>query len=261
LREQRLRARLGAEEAGVVTPPRYRPDWTAGDGPRNAEAIAAYSRRLADRTAELLDRGAFPLILGGDCSIALGPMLALKRRGRCGLAYFDAHTDFRNLGNSDALEAAGGEDAAIIMGQGDARLMDLEGRGPSARAEDLVYVGVRDDAWAIDEVRTLGALTLTSGDAKRLGAAECAARALGRLEALDGFWIHIDLDVLDGALMPAVDSPEPDGLDYEALATLLRRLAGSPRAMGAQVTIYDPDLDPEEIHAPRIADCLVAAFA
>src|SRR2546423_3090408 len=81
LRDQGLLARLGARDAGCVTPPRYDPgDWRPGDGVAHAESIAWYSRRLADRIGALLDAGEFPLVLGGDCSILLGSALAMARR-------------------------------------------------------------------------------------------------------------------------------------------------------------------------------------
>ena len=80
LRDQQLLARLGAMEGGVVTPPRYVPEWAPGQGVRNAAAMAAYTRRLAERIGQLLDGGAFPVVLGGDCSILLGAGLALRQR-------------------------------------------------------------------------------------------------------------------------------------------------------------------------------------
>ncbi|RSS72831.1 arginase family protein, partial [Streptomyces sp. WAC05292] len=60
-----------------------------------------------------------------------------------------------------------------------------------------------------------------------------------------GFWVHLDADVLDPSVMPAVDSPDPGGLFPGELADLLRVLIGSPRCVGLNVTIYDPDLDPD----------------
>jgi arginase family enzyme len=118
LRDRRLRERLGAEEAGVVVPPRYRAEWWPGYGVRNREAIAQYSVNLARRVGRLLDEGALPLVLGGDCSILIGNKLALADRGRFGLAFIDGHSDFRHLGNSEAVGAAAGEDLAIVTGRG-----------------------------------------------------------------------------------------------------------------------------------------------
>jgi arginase len=82
LRDRRLLERLEAAEGGVVVPPRYQSQWEPGDGVRNEQAIKRFSLRLADRVAALLKQGSFPVVLGGDCSILLGNMLALRRRGR-----------------------------------------------------------------------------------------------------------------------------------------------------------------------------------
>jgi arginase len=100
----------------------------------HAEAIADYSRRLADRLERHVRAGEFPVVLGGDCSIALGTALALRRIGRFGLAYFDGHDDFRHPGNApDGVGAAGGEDVALITGRGQRDLTDIEGLGPLSR--------------------------------------------------------------------------------------------------------------------------------
>src|SRR5262249_15751796 len=64
---------------------------------------------------------------------------------------------------------------------------------------------------------------------------------------LDGYWVHLDVDILDPSVMPAVDSPDPGGLSAAELTELLAALA--PRAVGAQVTVFDPDLDPDGSHA------------
>src|SRR5215471_21453906 len=83
LRDCGVVRRLGADDAGYVTPPRYdRGGWRPGDGVFNAAAMSGYSRRLAGRLGQLLDAGRFPLGLGGDCSIVLGAALALNRCGR-----------------------------------------------------------------------------------------------------------------------------------------------------------------------------------
>jgi arginase len=82
--------------------------------------------------------------------------------------------------------------------------------------------------------------------------------ALPRLSRMDlrGFWIHVDADVLDPEVMPAVDSPEPGGIGIADLAALLLPLARHPRALGLQVTVYDPNLDPNGICASRLVALL-----
>lgn len=67
--------------------------------------------------------------------------------------------------------------------------------------------------------------------------------------------MHLDLDVLDAAEMPAVDSPEPNGLSFVRLAAMLKWLLGSPVCVVLELTIYDPDLDPHGHYADRIMAC------
>jgi len=262
LRDQRLLERLGAGDAGVVVPPRYRPDWD-GRHTRNAEAIARYSARLADRVGDLLG-GAFPLVLGGDCSVLLGPLLALRRReaaggGRAGLMFLDAHSDFRHPGNSPAVQAVAGEDLAVACGFADLPLARLDGRGPLVDPADVVLLGVRPDDEHLPEVRALGALAVPADELVAIGAATAATRALDRLRerGVARFWIHVDADVVDPQVLPAVDSPAPGGHGLDDLAAVLAVLAAAPEAAGAQVTVLDPDLDESGEQAAALAGALV----
>ncbi|MEW1719951.1 arginase family protein [Streptomyces sp. NPDC093109] len=263
LREQDIVRRLGAREGGVVVPPRYdRGDWREGDGVFNAAALAAYTPRLADRIEQHVRAGDFPVVLGGDCSIQLGASLALRRRGRYGLAAIDGSADFRHPGNSTAIGAAGGEELALGTGRGQRDLTDLEGLRPYLRDEDVRLFGMRDEDEDRAELTRLKISHTTVGELRERGVAEVAAAAALSLEApeLDGFWVHLDADVLDPEVMPAVDSPDAGGLLPDELTTLLRTLAGSERCVGLNVTIYDPDLDPDGTGATLLTDLLVAAL-
>ncbi|MEV4971158.1 arginase family protein [Streptomyces scopuliridis] len=263
LREQRIVQRLGAFEGGVVVPPRYdRGDWQEGDGVFNAVAIAAYTPRLADRIEHHVRAGDFPLVLGGDCSIQLGASLALRRMGRYGLAAIDGSADFRHAGNSENIGAAGGEELAIGTGRGQRDLSDLEGLRPYLRDEDVRLFGIRDDDEDRAELARLRIPTVTVGELREWGAAELAGAVLQTLETpvTDGFWVHLDADVLDPEVMPAVDSPDAGGLMPDELAVLLRTLVRSERCVGLNVTIYDPDLDPDGTAGALLADLVVGAF-
>ena len=96
LRGNRLVDRLQAADAGRVDPPPYSPEVDPVTGVRSGATLPGYSTALADRVVELLRDGAFPLVLGGDCSILLGAMLALRRLGRYGLVSLDGGLDFRH---------------------------------------------------------------------------------------------------------------------------------------------------------------------
>jgi len=240
LRWNGLRARLGASDAGAVEPPAYHAA-VHPCGIRNASSIAAYSRALAEAVEVLLVREELAVVLGGDCSILLGTLLGARRQvDRLGLAFIDAHSDFLTPERSGTHGAAG-MDLALAVGLGPPPLSALAPDGPLIAPDAVVHLGLREEDPVL---RASGVTVHDLSEVERAGPAEIASRALERLEHHSGFWVHVDADVLDDALMPAVDSRVPGGLSYEALVGLLRPLLASPRALGVEFTIYDPDRDP-----------------
>jgi arginase len=265
LRGNRLVERLRAGDAGRVDPPPYSPEIDPASGVRNGATIPAYSAALADRLVELLGAGAFPLVLGGDCSILLGGMLALRRLGRYGLVSVDGGLDFRHPGNAHLVGPVGsvaGEDLAVVTGRGAPQLTDLEGRRPLVAEADVVAMGHRSLDPVTDEILATAMTLFDMAELRRLGPAVAARRAVATLagRGVEGFWVHVDTDVLDPELMPAVDSPEPGGLTHQELATLLWTVTASERAMGVQLTIFDPDLDPDGRLAAELTDTVVAGL-
>jgi arginase len=266
LRDHGLIGRLGARDAGCLTPPRYDPgDWRPGDGVCHADQIAVYSMRLADRIAAILDAGEFPLVLGGDCSILLGSALAMNRLGeqvgsRIGLVFVDGHSDFRHPGNAAYVGAAAGEDLALATGRGQPDLAALEGRRPYFRDVDVVVLGVRGhDEYRLDlqaagiPIRAVPALRVE-------GAARTAQWAREQLTDCVGYWVHVDVDVLDPAVMPAVDAPDPGGIAYAELELLLAGLVATPACLGVELTVFDPDYDPDGTYAGEIVATVVAGL-
>ncbi|MBB5977049.1 arginase family protein [Kribbella solani] len=274
--------RIGAADGGYVTPPRYdRGGWKPGDGVFNAGAIAAYTTRLADRIERFVDQGKFVVVLGGECSNLLAPAVALKRRGRYGVVYLDGHSDFRTVDNSPYVGAAGGEALALVTGRGQADLTDLEGLRPYVRDSDAVLLGIRADDDYAAEVQGVGIPVWTAARvaADPAGAAHETLNHVGVAEpgaldareqggageaesgGVDGFWVHLDVDILDAALMPAVDSPDPGGIDHEQLRALLRPLLRAPGCVGIDIGIFDPDLDPDGKYAVELTDTLVAVLS
>lgn len=247
LRELGLVERLGARDLGDIEAPPYVDRERPGGGVRNAAGIDEHARRLAD-AIERVDRDAFLIILGGDCSISLGTLLGLRRRGRLGAAYVDAHSDVGTLVTSETGGAAG-MDLALALSRFEHPLARLDPRGPLLRAEDVVTVARSDtewdDAYGDDAPARLMALDLPLARVRELGASAAAelARQFFESAPIDGFLLHFDVDAIDAAIMPAVDSPEPAGLTLDEAATILRALIASPRCVALQVTIYDPGLD------------------
>ena len=230
-------------------------------GVLNAEAVATYARHLAEAVGDALYAGHAPLVLGGDCSILLGSMLGLRRRGRYGLVFLDGHQDLLTADTSESGGAAG-MDLALVTGHGPEVLTRLDGIDALVRAEDVVLMGYRDGDEGyppeyLDAVR--GPMYNSPLEQLRSeGMSEAARFALDQLALapLDGIWVHLDVDVLDSAIMPAVDSPQPDGLSYEELGELLVALLAAPEVHGLQVTIFDPDLDPTGRHARELVELL-----
>jgi arginase len=267
LRDQGLVARLGARDAGCLTPPRFDPgDWRPGDGVSQAADIARYSMRLADRISVILSAGEFPVILGGDCSVALGSTLAMKRLGeerggRIGLVYVDAHSDFRHPGNASVIGAAAGEALALVTGRGPGELAGMEQRRPYVRDADVVLIGMRQtDEYRMD-LQAGGFNVRTAQDVRVHGASRTAQWARGLLGGCLGYWVHLDVDVLDPSVMPAVDAPAQGGIAYPELDLLLRGLVSDPECVGIEITVFDPDFDVDGVYAQDLVNTLVSALA
>lgn len=266
LRDHALVARLRALDAGCVVPPRYDPDgWRPGDGVCQAEEIGEYTARLADRIERITRYGHFPLVLGGDCSILLGAALALRRRrveegGRFGLVFIDGHSDFRHAGNAQYIGAAAGEDLALVTGRGQGDLSNIDNLRPYLREEDVVVLGIREhDEYRMD-LKAAGILFRTVPQIRAEGPTRSAAWAIEELGRVDGFWIHVDVDVLDPAAMPAVDAPDPGGIAFVELEHIVADLVTRPGCLGLDVTVFDPDYDPDGRYAGEIVQTLVGGL-
>ena len=232
----------------------------------NAPGIADYSVQLADAVTDVVERDEFPVLLGGDCSILLGSTLALRRRGRYGLLFIDGHADFYQPAANPNGEAAS-MDLAFATGRGPELLTNLEGLRPLVRDEDVVAFGFRD----AHEQREYGSqplpptvFALDLQEVRRLGVKQAAQRAVEHLTAADrptqGFFIHLDCDVVSDALMPAVDYRIPDGLSWDELRTVLQAALASGRAVGIEITIYNPSLDADGSSGRELARTLIKSL-
>ena len=215
-------------------------------GVRNAAAIGRYSQRLATCIRQVITEPAFALVVGGDCSILLGIALGLKAVGPYGLFFLDGHTDFATPARS-ATGGAAGMDLALVTGCGPDQLTNLDGQAPYVQPRQAWSVGNRDgDAADVAALQAAGVQYVDLATLRQQGPAACAAAFLADQagQAVEGFWIHFDVDVLAHELMPAVDSPQPGGLTYAELAALLVPLLHSGRAVGLDITILDASKDP-----------------
>jgi arginase len=257
---------IGARHAATVVPPPYDPRRDPSTGLLNPTSLRTYSCELADATTEVLEAGDTPIVLGGDCSILLGTMLALRRRGRYGLLFIDGHADFYQPEAEPNGEAAS-MDLALATGRGPSIVTDLEGRGPLVLDGDVVQFGRRD----ADEASEAGSQRIEDTGITMIDLATVRERGIGRAAdhavahlvrpELEGFWVHLDCDVLDDAIMPAVDYRQPGGLQWDELETVLSTAVESGHVVGIEVTIFNPLLDRDGSIASALVRCLGRALA
>jgi len=240
---------------------RFEPDTVSGI--RNLPELVVFTVQLARVVSASLRSHRFPVIVGGDCSVLLGPALALRKLGRHGLVHLDGHHDFGHEGNTGKPYASiAGADLAVVTGRGPEELTNISNLKPYFRDQEVIQLGEKPDPATSDDslndfprtrIRRFPLLEIN-----RLGIEQVMQTITGELDRapISGFWLHIDLDVLDPVVMPAVDSPDPTGLNWQELDTALGHLVGHRRLLGLNVGIYDPDLDPDSQHARKIAALL-----
>ena len=250
LRAAGLLERLNAQYGGIVAPSSpYNHSRDEETKLLNAEAIKKYSLKLAEVVKRQLHKNKFPIVIGGDCSILIGNLLALRRLGRYGLFFIDGHSDFYLPEESPTGEVAD-MDLAIVSGHGPDILSNLDHLKPLVKEQDIVVFGYRDSAQSaqygcqdIKKTTMINAVELV--DVEKLGLKNTASLGIQALlkNELSGFWIHLDADVLDDSIMPAVDYRLPDGITFPELSNLLKLLLLSKKAVGISVTIFNPTLD------------------
>jgi arginase len=262
LRAHGVAGRLDADDVGDVVPPEYVDFTRPLGGVRNEAGLVSYSRNIGARVANAVSDRRFVLLLGGDCSIVLGGLLGARMgsNSSLGLIYVDGHADFATPEESVTGSAAS-MCAAFAIGRGDSALAQLADV-PLVKGSDLAILGRRDDSYNYGQaaLHAAGALDIPAVDVRSRGVAAAAAATLERLSDVSGLWIHVDADVLDPSVMPAVDSPEPSGFSVDELVSLLSPFVRDPRAAGLQLTIYDPNLDNRGTCAETLVSVLEQTF-
>jgi len=232
-----------------VVPPPYSMQYDEALGVLNADVVIDYTHHLAKEITLTLNSGSFAWVIGGDCSILMGCATALKARGNYGLFYIDGHHDFV-LPQQSQTKAIAGMVLAMVTGSGPHRLTNINSLKPYFNCGDVYAVGNRYLEPDYVQLITDSDINYYDLDAWRVDGVENVARQfLNSTAHLDGFWIHLDVDVLNNTLMPCVDSPQPGGLSYPELVTVFKILLSSPKAKGVNITILDPDLDPNGLYA------------
>jgi arginase family enzyme len=259
LRAAGLVERLGARDAGEA-------DARIRDTRRDRETgvvgavdVRRASMAIASSVRDVLEAGERPLVLGGDCTLLLGVFQALPRGS--GLWFVDGHANFLDGDSSPTGEAAD-MDLAILTGHGPPALLERDPRLLEPAA--VVLLGHRPDELDADVARENARLdpaihVLTAPEVRDRGAASVGADAAARL-AERSAWLHIDLDVLDEGVLPAVSYPQPLGLDWNELVALVRPLVGQPNLLGVSVADFNPDRDVDGSHAAGVVEALESLF-
>lgn len=265
-----LMKKLKAEYAGRVLSLPYNPQRDKSTSLLNPDSIKAFSLQLAGKVISVINKKQFPIVLGGDCSILIGNLLALRQMGSCssryGLFFIDGHADFYQPEASLTGEVAD-MDLAIVSGRGPDILTDIEGLKPLVLDQDIVVFGYRDGdqaaSYGSQDVYETNMHVFDFEKVHTLGITHAASLAIEKLknDDLAGFWIHLDVDVLDDEIMPAVDYRLDGGLSFSDLSELLKIILRSKCAVGMDITIFNPLLDVDGSITHRFVSSIVAGLS
>lgn len=231
----------------------------------NAKTIKEFSLSLFKVVSETISKKHFPFVLGGDCSILIGIMPALKEKGTYGLIFFDAHADFYEPEKSITGEVAD-MDLAIITGRGPDLLTNIKRLRPYVKDEHVIHIGQRDwnetKKYHSTDIKETTIKCFDLETIEKIGIVSSTTEILHHIHQLkvDGFWIHFDTDVLENKINPAVDYRLPGGLSFEQCEQLLKSLLLTGKIAGMSVTIFNPDLDKSGEISKNITASLMRTF-
>jgi arginase len=265
LRDAGLVARLGISDRGDLDVRIRGEERDRETGILGADDVLAMTATVRASIRDLVSSGERPLVLGGCCSLLPGALAGVRDAvGTVGVANVDGHVDVY-----DGVTSPTGEGAdmplAVAFGLGPDAWVEAAG-GATTEPAQAVVLGARDEEEARDIAPLLeGALAellILSPDALRTrGLAASGELGAGRLaEGAGRFWIHLDVDVLDEAAMPATDYLMPGGLEWEELADLLGALCAAPALAGLSIACLNPEKDPGGRLTQRTCDLVAESL-
>jgi arginase len=267
LRERLERLGHSVDDLGNVAVP-FREDAERGAqrGARYLGAITSVCRDVAGLTRTALEQERFPILLGGDHSLAAGSIAGASafyaaRNERIGVIWIDAHADLNTPGSSRSGNVHG-MPLAHLLGHGDSALATVGGIRPAVRPNNVAIVGLRD---ADDAEREhiakwkLRALTMRAIDER--GIRSVMEEAIG--VASDGttvIWVSFDLDCLEPEMAPGVGTSVPGGMTYREAHLAMEMLADTGRVIGIDLVEVNPVLDEHNRTAGIGTDLLLSAL-
>ena len=232
----------------------------------NTPALLDFSAILGKTIQQVISQHCFAFTLGGDCSILLGIMPALKANGTYSLVFMDAHADFYEPEKSLTGETAD-MDLALITGRGPEMLTNIYQLRPYVKDEHVLHIGQRDweetQHYGSQDIRQTGIRCFNLAHIRQQGMDRVVTNVLQELNNMhtDGCWIHFDTDVLSDEINPAVDYRIPGGLSFNEAGQLIRGVLSTGKAVGISVTIFNPLLDKDSTIAQQIITMLAKAFS
>ena len=230
------------------------------------EEIIKTSKLLANNVQKVLEKGDFPLCIGGDHSMALGTISGISsycrnKKLKLGVIWIDAHSDM----NTDETSPSGnihGMPLASLMGLGNNQLVDFIGFKPKLDPENCALIGIR----SIDEAEKLNIKKLkvpvyTMTDIDKLGIQRIAAKELKQFrEKVDHIHISFDVDCVDPSVAPGVGTPVPGGLSYREAHLLMETIAECGCMSSLEVAEVNPILDFKNQSAEFTADLIASSM-
>jgi len=211
--------------------------------------IARVCQRLYRTVHAAFERGAIPVVLGGDHSLAAGSVSAaaqvVRPKGKpLGLLWIDAHGDMNTPESSESGNVHG-MPLAALLGPEPAELSAIGGFSPKVRPDRTVLIGVRNlDEREKELVRASKIHVFTMKDIDRLGIAAVMEKALARAgRGTAGIHVSFDLDVCDPSVAPGVGTPVKGGLDYREAHMVMEMVADSGRLLSLDLVEVNPILD------------------
>ena len=223
---------------------------------RNLKAITKASAKLAETVDNIVASGAFPLVLGGDHSIAIGTLAGLvKHYQNLGVIWYDAHADL-NTKESSPSGNIHGMPLAISLGIGHEGLTSIYGKETKIKAENIVIIGARSlDDGEKELIRDKGIKVYTMHEIDRLGMTRVMEETIDYLRGrTDGVHLSLDLDALDPNDAPGVGTPVAGGISYRESHLAMEMLEESKLITSAEFVEVNPILDEKN----RTAEAAVA---
>jgi len=223
---------------------------------RNLKAITKASVKLAETVDNIVASGAFPLVLGGDHSIAIGTLAGLaKHYQNLGVIWYDAHADLNTKETSPSGNIHG-MPLAISLGIGHEGLTAIYGKEAKIKAENIVIIGARSlDDGEKELIRDKGIKVYTMHEIDRLGMTRVMEETIDYLRGrTDGVHLSLDLDALDPNDAPGVGTPVAGGISYRESHLAMEMLEESKLITSAEFVEVNPGLDEKN----RTAEAAVA---